>query len=127
MKKSHPEALADLPQLDYDASLPQSMDDGFEHYATAEHKKKPPKLPPAYHLRGSRTPDFALSVVVGAAPVEALLAISRAHNASLTAFSVRAVYPLHRGAHAGARLCAARHARRAINLRNHFESASARL
>lgn len=126
LKKSHPEALADLPQLDYDASLPQSMDDGFEHYATAEHKKKPPKLPPAYHLRGSRTPDFALSVVVGAAPVEALLAISRAHNASLTAF-LCALF-IHC---IGARMQARDYAQPVtlavpINLRNHFESASAR-
>lgn len=126
LRLAHPEELGGLPELDYDASEAQSMDDGFEHYANQDRFPKHRRRRKAYRLRGTRTSDFALSVVVGTAPVRELLRLSHAHNTSLTvllcALVIRAI---------GGQIPARERGKPVtlavpINLRNHFHSASAR-
>lgn len=126
LRLMHPEVLGGLPELDYDASEQQSMDDGFEHYATSASLPKAENRPVAYRLRGTRMPDFMLSVIVGTAPVKEMLRLSHAHGTSLTVFLaallIRSI---------GMQMPARERAKPVtlavpVNLRNHFRSASAR-
>lgn len=126
LKLIHAAELAHLPELDYDASESQSMDDSFEHYANRQKHPKISKVKTAFRLRGTKTPNNRLSVTIGTVPAGALLQVSRQYGTSLTillcALVMQAVHEE----------MAVRDERKPvvlavpINLRNHFNSASAR-
>lgn len=126
LKLSHAKELNGLQELDYDASTAQSMDDSFERYANHQ---KPPKIPhvrAAFRLRGAKTPDYRLNVIVGMVPVKALLAVSHKYGTSLTvllcALAIQAIHDEMTVQDEKSPVVLAV----PINLRNHFHSASER-
>lgn len=127
LRLMHTEQLGNLPEIDYDASESQSMDDSFEHYAN--HQKSPKTHQahkPVYHLPGLKTPDYRLNVVVGTVPVKDMLAISHSYHTSLTvlicALVMQAIHKEMSVQDSTRPVVLAV----PINLRNHFHSASAR-
>lgn len=124
--EKHPEDFPSPPRLAYTASRSQLWDDSFQKYYEKPPFPKPAFTKSAYRLRGERLPENRLSIVEGHMPVEALLACSRARNATLTEF-LTAV--LIRSIYAQMRL---RDRKRPVvitvpvNLRNYFPSESAR-
>jgi len=125
--EKHPGDFADPPpKLTYTASRSQLWDDSFQKYYEKPPMPKPALTRSAYHLRGDRLPENRLSIVEGHMPVDALLALSRSRDATLTEF-LTAV--LIQSIHGQMRL--RDHIRPVVitvpvNLRNYFPSESAR-
>ncbi|NLK28787.1 MAG: hypothetical protein GX306_10660 [Clostridiales bacterium] len=85
-----------LPQLDYDASFSQKMDDSFLKHYTGDKKWKRVKLTRAYRIAGRRSIDNRLKVIEGVMSVKKVLALSHHHNTTLTiyltALFIKAIY-----------------------------------
>ena len=126
LKLAHPAELKELPELAYCASDAQSMDDGFERYADLSLKHTVRRVSWTYRLHGAKPLDFSLSVVLGTAPVDRVLALSRRYGTSVTVFLSALLIQ------AIGRTMAVLDRRKTIvlavpvNLRKHFESSSAR-
>ncbi len=122
----HPEIARDgAPQLDYDASRNQRMDDSFDRYYSGK-RRRMKAGPVAYQLRGMRHPQWRQQVIVGTASVSGLLQKARSLNATITEL-LTAILLLAIDAERPIR------ARRRpvvitipVNLRKYFDSASAR-
>lgn len=122
----HPKELGGLPDLDYDASETQSMDDSFERYANHQKKPKTRHVHRALHLHGTKEPDGNLNVVIGTAPVKALLDYSHRCKTSLTMVLCALVIRAIRSEMPVRDLKQPVVLAVPVNLRNHFRSASAR-
>ncbi|NLP33632.1 MAG: hypothetical protein GX359_00330 [Clostridiales bacterium] len=75
-----------LPNLDYDASFAQKMDDSFRKHYTDEKIPKRVKVNRAYRISGRRSIDNRLKVVEGVMSVKEILALSRRYNTTLTVY-----------------------------------------
>lgn len=126
LKLAHHAELAGLPELAYCASDAQSMDDSFERYANPAGKHKVQKARWTYHLRGAEPLDFSTNVVLGTVPVDRMLELSRRNGTSLTvlicAILIQSIGKTMAVLDRGKTIVLAI----PVNLRNHFESSSAR-
>jgi hypothetical protein len=85
--KRYPEAfLNGLPQLDYDASISQKMDDSFLKHYTGNAKLKKIKLPKAYRILGRRTIDNRIRVIEGQMSVKEMMDLSHRYHTTMTVF-----------------------------------------
>ncbi|MCH3972456.1 MAG: hypothetical protein LKE53_06840 [Oscillospiraceae bacterium] len=121
----HPKELGSLPELDYDASETQSMDDSFERYANRQKKPKTEAVHRAAHLHGNKRTE-GLNVVVGTAPVNDLLAYSHRCGASMTMVLCALIMQAIRSQMSVNETKKPVVLAVPVNLRNHFRSASAR-
>jgi hypothetical protein len=127
LKRVHPEALGGLSGLDYDASESQSMDDSFARYANYQKLPKIKKVhKTVYRLRGMRTMDYRLNVIVGTVPTKQLLNVSHSYGTSLTELICALVILAIRKEMPVKDVSRPIVLAVPINLRNHFRSASAR-
>lgn len=123
----YPDAFgADPPSLNYDASITERGDDSFRKYYAPEKKGKRVQPPKAYRLTGTRLPGCAIRVIEGVMPAGLTKEKARGMGTSLTAFIAAAMIC---AIHAEAPL---RDRKKPVvisipvNLRNYFESESAR-
>lgn len=126
LKMIHKKELSALTEMDYDASETQSIDDSFERYANHQKGPKIPKVKDAFSLRGAKTLDYSMNVIVGTVPVQKLLDASHKCGISLTillcSLMILAIHeemPVEAEKHPVVLAVP-------INLRNHFHSASTR-
>ncbi len=90
----HKDELADkVPELNYDASLSEKMDDSFSRrYPGWDLKRqmetlfKSKNTAKAYHIRGTRTDEYRVNVIEGAMSVKAALEEAHKYNTTLTVF-----------------------------------------
>jgi hypothetical protein len=87
LSKKYPEAFAGrLPQLDYDASLNQRMDDSFlKHYTDRKINLRREQLK-AYHIRGTRREENRMQVIEGIMSVKAVLEAAHQYNTTMTVY-----------------------------------------
>lgn len=81
---AHPDSFGQKPpEMDYDASNRQRMDDSFAKYYSAGKapKRKPVK---AYRLKGARLPEYRLRVIEGVVPTTALLTCAHEQGVTMT-------------------------------------------
>lgn len=85
--EKHEQELQEAPPvLDYDASKNQKQDDSFSKYFEKMGKRKQPKAPAAYRLKGPRFPENRIGVIEGVMSVKALLGQAHAYHTTLTVF-----------------------------------------
>lgn len=83
----HKEDFQDhMPQLDYDASFAQKMDDSFLKHYTGEKFPKRVNVNRAYRINGRRSIDNRLKVVEGVMSVKDILALAHRYNTTLTVY-----------------------------------------
>lgn len=75
-----------LPQLDYDASFAQKMDDSFLKHYTGEKFPKRVKVDRAYRITGRRSIDNRYKVVEGVMSVKEVLALAHHYNTTMTVY-----------------------------------------
>ncbi|MCI8493846.1 hypothetical protein [Anaerotruncus sp.] len=124
----HPEQFGDNPPaLDYDASLTERTADSFyKHYNPDTKRRANIKKTPACHLKGPRNPDYFLRVIEGEAPVCEVAAKARAYGASITAFLTAVLICAFHEVIPPRRQKKPIAVSIPVNLRNYFESESAR-
>lgn len=84
---SHKDAFPpELASPEYGSSVFQKMDDSFQKYYNANSRSLKEKYTPAYHLRGSRFPEYRMGVIEGILPTPPLLALAKKYNSTLTVF-----------------------------------------
>lgn len=82
----HPEDLKNTPQMDYDASFSQKMDDSFQKYYDKNGRKGNARHPKAYRIKGQKLPEHRIRVIEGVVSVKQALAKAHGYNATLTGF-----------------------------------------
>lgn len=75
-----------LPNLDYDASFSQRMDDSFLKHYTSYDKPNRIKLTKAYRITGRRSIDNRLKVIEGNMSIKKVLELAHQHNTTLTIY-----------------------------------------
>lgn len=123
----HPEAFKEnIPTIDYDASLAQKQDDSFKKHFIGGKTTKKVTLGKAYKLKGETHEHNLLQVINGVLPVKDVLKESKKHDTTLTIFlSALLIYSI------GKELSVADKKNPVVvsvpvNLRQYFQSASAR-
>ena len=122
----HPDAAGGSVFSDYDASYTQRMNDSFEKYYDKKNKERNPGDPPAFQLRGLKNPEGVMTILEGLAPTGELLRAAKEYVATatvlLTSILLRNI---------GMEMRVADRKKPVIltipvNLRNYFDSQSAR-
>jgi NRPS condensation-like uncharacterized protein len=85
-KKYREDFNGKLPDLDYDASLTQRMDDSFLKHYTGNKKPKRIKLIKAYHILGRRPIDNRIKIIEGEMPVKEVIELSHRYHCTLTVY-----------------------------------------
>ncbi len=75
-----------VPVLDIESSKTQKMDDSFQRYYSGSGSNEKKKGKRAFKLRGSKIPEYRISVIEGVIPVDLLLAKVKEYNTSMTIF-----------------------------------------
>lgn len=75
-----------LPNLDYDASFTQRMDDSYLKYYDGDKRINKVKLTKAYHITGRRSIDNRMKVIEGEMPVKQVLELAHQYNTTLTIY-----------------------------------------
>lgn len=75
-----------LPNLDYDASFSQKMDDSFLKHYSGDKKLDKIKINKAYHIQGRRSLDNRLKVIEGEMSVKQILELSHKYDTTLTVY-----------------------------------------
>ncbi|MHB8132035.1 MAG: hypothetical protein ACYDEX_23995 [Mobilitalea sp.] len=75
-----------LPNLDYDASFSQKMDDSFLKHYSGDRKLDKIKLTKAYRIAGRRSIDNRLKVIEGEMSVKEILELSHRYDTTLTVY-----------------------------------------
>jgi len=125
--KKYSEVLGDnIPKLDYDSSLSQKMDDSFLKHYTKRKLPKREKHPRAYHIHETRREENRYKLVEGTMSVKEVLEVAHEYNTTMTVYlTALFMYSICKG-------MPARRKNRPVvlsvpvNLRNYFESESAR-
>jgi NRPS condensation-like uncharacterized protein len=125
--KKYKEVLGDIiPKLNYDASISQKMDDSFLKHYTKRKLPKREKQPRAYHIHETRREENRYKLVEGTMSVKEVLEVAHEYNTTLTVYlTALFMYSICKG-------MPARRKNRPVvlsvpvNLRNYFESESAR-
>ena len=127
LTKLHEDDFGDLlPNLDYDASFSQKMDDSFSKHYSGDKRLDKIKISRAYHILGRRSIDNRQKVIEGVMSVKQVLALAHKHNTTLTvyltALFIKAIYQdmPARGRKYPIRLTVP------VNLRTYFPSVTAR-
>ncbi len=85
-----------LPNLDYDASITQKMDDSFLKHYSGNQKPKRIKLVKAYHILGRRPIDNRIKIIEGEMPVKEVIELAHRYQCTLTvyltALFIRSIY-----------------------------------
>lgn len=85
-----------LPNLDYDASISQKMDDSFLKFYTGNKKPNRIRITKAYRILGRRPIDNRIKVIEGEMSVKEVLGIAHRYNTTLTvyltALFIRSIY-----------------------------------
>lgn len=93
------------PDLDYNASISQKMDDSFKRYfagkgifkLTAEDQKRKPNTR-VYHIKGSRLDENRMNLIEGSMSAKSVLCEAHKYNATLTVFIASAfIYSIYKG------------------------------
>ncbi|WP_040198253.1 hypothetical protein [Candidatus Soleaferrea massiliensis] len=118
----------ELPQMDYDASDRQKMDDSFSRYYAGKNDKAEGKEKHrvAYKLRGARLPENRIRVIEGIMPVKEVIRAAHAHHATLTVFLCAVLVQAIREEMTVRELSKPVVLTVPVNLRNYFDSQSAR-
>lgn len=74
------------PVLDIEASKSQKLDDSFQKYCNDEKSFTKRKGIKAYKIRGSKIPEYRISVIEGVIPVDKILPKVKEYKTSLTVF-----------------------------------------
>ncbi len=74
------------PVLDIEASKSQKLDDSFQKYCNDEKSFTKRKGIKAYKIRGSKIPEYRISVIEGVIPVDKILPKVKEYKTSLTIF-----------------------------------------
>ncbi len=74
------------PVLDIEASKSQKLDDSFQKYYNDEKISSKRKSIKAYKIRGSKIPEYRISVIEGVIPVDKILLKVKEYKTSLTIF-----------------------------------------
>lgn len=93
----HEEDFGDkLPNLDYDASFTQKMDDSFSKHYSGEKTLDKIRINKAYHITGRHSLDNRLRVIEGEMSVKQILELAHRYDTTLTiyltALFFRAIY-----------------------------------
>ncbi len=75
-----------IPNLDYDASFTQKMDDSFLKHYSGDKTLDKIKLRRAYHIFGRRSIDNRLKIVEGVMSVKEVLNLAHNHDTTLTVY-----------------------------------------
>ncbi len=75
-----------LPDLDYDASISQKMDDSFAKHYTGNKKPKRVRLTKAYRIMGRRSIDNRIKITEGEMSVKEVIELARSHQCTLTIY-----------------------------------------
>lgn len=75
-----------VPLLDIDASKNQKMDDSFQKYYSKTKTTVKKKSEKAFKIRGSKIPEYRISVIEGVIPVDSMLSMVKEYKTSLTIF-----------------------------------------
>ena len=86
LKLAHPDAMANVTGIDYDASESQKMADSFNKYYDKSKNSLKLKNPVAYQLNGAKETEWRLKVIEGTISTSALLSKARKYNATATEF-----------------------------------------
>lgn len=125
--KKYSKVLGDkIPKLDYDSSLSQKMDDSFLKHYTKRKLPKREKRPRAYRIHETRREENRYKLVEGTMSVKEVLEAAHEYNTTMTVYlTALFMYSICKG-------MPARRKNRPVvlsvpvNLRNYFESESAR-
>lgn len=75
-----------LPNLDYDASFTQKMDDSFSKHYSGDRKLDKIKINKAYHITGRHSLDNRLRVIEGELSVKQILELAHRYDTTLTIY-----------------------------------------
>jgi Uncharacterized protein containing a NRPS condensation (elongation) domain len=75
-----------LPNLDYDASFSQRMDDSFLKHYNGDKQLDKIRLSKAYHITGRRYIDNRLKIIEGEMSAKAVLELAHRYDTTLTVF-----------------------------------------
>ncbi len=75
-----------LPNLDYDASFSQKMDDSFLKHYSGDKKLDKIKINKAYHIMGRRSIDNRLRVLEGDMSVKQIIELAHRYDTTLTIY-----------------------------------------
>jgi hypothetical protein len=75
-----------LPDLDYDASLTQKMDDSFLKHYNGDKKLDKIKINRAYHIMGRRSIDNRLKIIEGEMSVKEVIELAHRYDTTLTVY-----------------------------------------
>lgn len=116
---------AEFSDIDYDASYYEKAEDSFSKYYEKS-EKKALKAPRAYQIKGTKTPENRIKVITGIASVKSVLEKAHEYNTTVSVL-LTAIFLMSINKHAG--LSAKKRPivlTVPVNLRNYFESSSAR-
>ena len=126
----YPQTLADkVEALEYNASIHQKLDNSFEKHFSGKGKTSSTSIKKgkrSYKIFGSRLPAYQLRIIEGNIPVDKLLTLARSYDTTLTVLlAALLIQAIHRDMpkrmeHLPVVLTVP------VNLRNYFESYSAR-
>ena len=75
-----------LPDLEYDASISQKMDDSFLKHYTGNQKPKKIKLAKAFRIQGRRSIDNRIKVLEGEMPIKEVIDLAHRYHCTLTVY-----------------------------------------
>lgn len=75
-----------IPVLDIEASNTQKMDDSFQKYYSGKQSGAKKKGIKAFKIKGTKIPEYRISVIEGIVPADNTLAKAKEYKASLTVF-----------------------------------------
>ena len=124
----HPEAAgdADFSFSDYDASFAQRENDSFDHYYDKKNKQRNPGDPPAFQLRGVKNPEGVMTILEGVAPSRELLRAAKEKGVTATVLLASILLRNIAGEMRVADRKKPVILNIPVNLRNYFDSQSAR-
>lgn len=83
----HPDVfLNNVPNLDYDASRTQKLDDSFLRYYSSSKNKDKKKRIKAYQIKGLKLAEYRIKVIEGIMSVKDIMNVVKEYNTSLTIF-----------------------------------------
>ena len=126
LKLAHPDAMAKVLNIDYDASESQQMTDSFEKYYDKTKNGGSQKNPAAYQLKGAKKAEWRLNIIKGAVSTEALLSRARSYGTTATVLTAALLMRAIHGEMSVDDKKKPVAITIPVNLRNYFDSKSAR-
>lgn len=96
LRLAHPNEMAGVTGIDYDASESQKMTDSFNKYYDRSKSIPKTKRPVAYQIKGPQETEWRLKIIEGTVSARALLQKAHEYDATVTVFVtallMRAIY-----------------------------------